>query len=54
MCMMSLAIQLNYEQNIKTSSKILSIIGQKKKLPDRKIGENISKTNLFLPTPEEH
>ena len=38
-----LAIQLNFEQNIETLSKILSIIGQKKELPERKVGENKGK-----------
>ena len=30
-------MSLNFEQNIETLSKILSIIGQKKELPERKI-----------------
>ena len=38
-----LAIQLNFEQNIETSSKILTIIIRIKGLPERKIGEKIAK-----------
>ena len=37
------AIQLNFEQNIETSSKILSITGYNKRLPERKIGDKIAK-----------
>ena len=38
-----LAIQLNFEQNIETSSKILTIIIRIKGLPERRIGEKIAK-----------
>ena len=38
---------LNFEQNITTLSKILSIIG-KKELPERKIGEKKSKIGSSL------
>ena len=36
-------LAFNFEQGIETLSKILSIIGQKKELPERKIGENEAK-----------
>ena len=36
------------EQNIETSSKILSIIDQKKEFPERKLGENKNKIDHFL------
>ena len=41
-------IQLNFEQNIETSSKILSIIGKEKESPEIKIGENKSKIILRI------
>ena len=44
-----LDIKLNFEQNIKTLSKILSIIGKKKNF-QKKIGENKSKIDLSLTT----
>ena len=52
MYMMSLlssyvAIQLNFEQNIETSSKTLSIIGYNTRLPERKIGDKIAKQAHF-------
>ena len=39
---------LNIEQKIETLSKILSIIGNKKELPERKTDENKSKIDLSL------
>ena len=35
-----LAIGLNFEQSIESLSKIVSIIGKKKELPERNIGQN--------------
>ena len=38
--------QLNFEQNIETLSKIMSIIGQKKRIARKKIGETKSEIRI--------